>query len=299
MDGKELRKACGRFFGWLGLESCSLIIRFLPASWLYGFARAIAALGYRFALKQRRIALEGLELAFGQEKTCWEREQIAKDCFLNIAKGAVELIFLMQRPKLLRKRVSLAGRENLDVVLSKGRGVILVSGHFGNFPLLLAKLSLEGYPTAGIMRFMRDERVEKIFAEKRRRLGIKTIYSQPRKACVEESIRTLRQNGLLFIPLDQNFGTAGVFVNFFGRQAATATGPVVLAQRTGAGLVVCFIVRQPDDTQRIIFEPQIELDPTEATAVNIQRLTGIIESYIRQYPAEWGWIHRRWKTKPS
>jgi KDO2-lipid IV(A) lauroyltransferase len=78
---------------------------------------------------------------------------------------------------------------------------------------------------------------------------------------------------------------------------------VVLAQRTKATLLPCFILRQPDDTHKIIFEPALDLkegkDSRETILINIQRLTGIIESYIRRYPVEWGWIHRRWKSKPS
>lgn len=150
---------------------------------------------------------------------------------------------------------------------------------------------------------MRDMRIEKVFLEKRKRLGIKTIYSQPRNTCVNNTISSLRDNEIVFIPIDQNFGTGGVFVNFFGRRAATATGPVVLAQRTKAALVPCFIVRQDEDTHRIIFEKPLELlegkDTEETIMINIQRLTDIIESYIRKYPAEWSWVHRRWKSKPN
>ena len=92
-------------------------------------------------------------------------------------------------------------------------------------------------------------------------------------------------------------------MEFFGRKAATATGPVILAQRTKAAILPCFIVRQKDDTQKIIFEQPLELQlgstEKETIILNIQRLTSIIETYIRRYPAEWGWIHRRWKSKPS
>jgi lauroyl/myristoyl acyltransferase len=87
-------------------------------------------------------------------------------------------------------------------------------------------------------------RVEKIFFEKRKAYGVHTIYSQPRNECVNNTIAALRNNELIFIPIDQNFGTGGIFVKFFGRQAATATGPVVLAQRTKAALIPCFILRQ-------------------------------------------------------
>ena len=303
MDSKKIRKSIGRLFGWLGLNFSSLIIKVIPERGIYSFAKNFASLGFIIASKQRKIALESLTIAFGQDKTKCEIEQIAKDCFIFMAKAGLELMFFMDKPELLKKRVEFVGRENLDNALSRGKGVILVSAHFGNFPVMLAKLSLEGYKTASIMRYMRDERAEKFFVAKRTQVGIKTIYSQPRKACVENSIRTLRNNELLFIPIDQNFGTGGVFVDFFGKKAATATGPVVLALRTKAAVIPCFIVRQKDDTHKIIFEEPLNLEEgrtfQETISINIQKLTDIIESYIRKYPAEWGWIHRRWKSRPS
>lgn len=303
MDFKKIRKSFGRFSGWLGLILCSLIIKLIPARTLYGFAKGISSLAYSFAVKQRQIALDSLGIAFGNDKTNQEIEQIAKDCFTFMAKSAVELMFLMDKPVQLKERVSIEGQENLDRALSFGRGVILVSAHFGNFPLLLGRLALEGYKAAGIMRPMRDGRVEKIFLKKRNKFGVKTIYSQPRSVCVNNTIQALRNNELVFIPVDQNFGTGGVFVNFFGRQAATAVGPVVFAQRTKAMLLPCFIIRQLDDTHKIIFEPALNLtqgkDAQDTIFINTQELTGVIERYIRKYPAEWGWIHRRWKSQPS
>lgn len=301
MDSKQIRKSVGRFFGWLGLNLCSLIIKIIPRCLLYRAAGWLAAISYRLAGKQRKIALESLSIAFGKEKTPAELTHIAKDCFTFMAKSGFEVLFFIDRPNLLKKQIEITGRDNLDSALAEGRGVILVSAHFGNFPLMLAKLSLEGYKTSGIMRYMRDERTEKFFLVRRIRLGIKTIYTQPRKVCVENSLRVLRNNELLFFLLDQNFGTAGVFVDFFGRKAATATGPVILAKRTQAKILPCFIIRQKDDTLKIIFEPALELERgnngEKAVVNNVQRITNIIESYIRKYPAEWSWIHRRWKSR--
>jgi KDO2-lipid IV(A) lauroyltransferase len=303
MDSKKIRTSISRFFGWLGLNTCSLIVKFIPARFIYGFAKNIGSLGYRIAKKQRTTTLESLTIAFGRDKSRQEIEQIARDCFTFLAKAGVELVFLMDRPALLMKRVNLVGKHNLDNALAKGNGVILASAHFGNFPLLMSRLALSGYKIGGIMRAMRDTRVENIFLEKRNRFKIKTIYSQPRSVCVNNTLEALRNNEVVFIPIDQNFGTGGVFVDFFGRKAATATGPVVLAQRTKAALLPCFIVRQKDDTHKIIFEEPLNLekgkDPQETVVINIQRLTNIIEHYIRIYPAEWGWVHRRWKTKQS
>jgi KDO2-lipid IV(A) lauroyltransferase len=303
MNLKKIRKVVNRFGAWLGIQICSLIVRVIPPSYLYVFAEKAAGLAYLLAAKHRKIALESLQIAFGAQKSPEEIQRIAKDCFRNIAKGAVELMFFFDKPHLLGEKVSIVGKEHLDNALAKGNGVILVSAHFGNFPLLLGRLAVGGYKAGGIMKPMHDAKMEEIFRKKRSKYGVRTIYSQPRNACVNETIQALRNNELIFIPIDQNFGTGGVFVEFFGQKAATATGPVVLAQRTKAALLVCFIIRQPDDRHTIVFEPEVRLEektsPRETVLINIQKLTSIIELYIRKYPAEWGWIHRRWKSKPG
>lgn len=303
MDWKKRIKVIKRFFARVAIHICSLIVRFTPRAIMYGFAAVVAKLGYLIAGKQRKIAFNSLTTAFGKEKNPEQIRKIAKDCFAFMAKSAIEMVYMVERPALVKDRARFTGIEHLKEALDKGKGAILVSAHFGNFPLLMAKISLEGYPISGIIRYMRDEKADKILNEKRRRLGIKTIYSQPRKTCVENSIKVLRNNELLFIPLDQNFGTGGIFVDFFGKKAATATGPVILALRTKAVILPCFIIRNPDDTHKIIFEKEFQLEEAstqqQTIMVNIQRLTGIIESYIRKYPAEWGWIHRRWKSQQS
>ena len=169
---------------------------------------------------------------------------------------------------------------------------------------MLLRFAREGYKTNAIIRPTRDQEIEKRFLSQRTRLGLNTIYSVPRKECVDTSLKALRNNELVFIPLDQNFGSgAGVFVDFFGQKAATATGPVVFAMRTKAPLLPMFIIRQKDDTHKIIIEPPLYLeekaDDKETILVNTARITKVIERYIREYPQEWGWMHRRWKSQPK
>ena len=304
MNPKKLTKTGSRFFGWLTLLVCSLIVRFLPVRCLYAFAESLARIGFLIAVKQRKIALETLSIAFGQEKSHQELRKIAKDCFTFMASSGLETLFFMKYTQLLKERVVIENKHILDEALSRAKGVILVSGHFGNFPLMMLRLAFEGYSVGGIMRPMRDQRVERMFSKMRDSLGLRTISTQPRKACVEATIRALRNNEVISFQLDQNFGSgSGVFVEFFGQKAATATGPVVFALRTKAVILPCFIVRQKDNTHRIIFEQEFNLkqedDFNRMVLLNIQRLTEIIESYIRRYPAHWGWIHRRWKTRPK
>lgn len=301
-----LKDAGKRFRRLLARESlylCSLTVKALPRKWLYGFAKVVAQLAYHIAGKQQRIALESLDIAFGGQLEKREKVAIAQDCFRNMAKSGVELLSILEAPEVSRELVVIEGKRYLDEALSKGNGAIVVSAHFGNFPLALTRLRQEGYKVSVVLRKMRDDKVEDFLEKRRRMIGIHSIHSTPRKSCVDNSLKSLRNNELLFIQLDQNFGTAGVFVNFFGKQAATATGPVVLALRAQSPIIPLFIVRQPDDTHKIIIEPEVVIEKRdtndEAVRCNIQKITSIIESYIRKYPQEWGWIHRRWKSRPA
>ena len=147
-------------------------------------------------------------------------------------------------------------------------------------------------------------KAEEYLLEQRTKMELKTVYAVPRRECVSNSLKVLRENELLFIPLDQNFGSdAGVFVDFFGQKAATATGPVVFALRTKAPILPMFIIRETEDRHKIIIEPPLVLEEhaheEEMISMNTAKLTRIIERYIRRYPHEWGWMHRRWKSRPA
>ncbi len=287
-----------------GLYGSSWFINKLPYHAVKIMAAVFITIGYWFTVRQRRIAWESLQIAFGREKSANELKRIIWACFENLGRGMIELIYFMDHPAMIKQKVFLEGKEHLDKAFQEGNGVVAISAHFGNFPLMLLRFAREGYKTNAIIRPTRDQEIEKHFLNQRTKLGLKTIYSQPRKECVETSIRALRNNELVFIPLDQNFGSgAGVFVDFFGQKAATATGPVVFAMRTKAPLLPMFIIRQNDDTHKVIIEPPLYLEEKsndkDTIVINTARITRIIERYIRQYPQEWGWMHRRWKSKPK
>ena len=146
--------------------------------------------------------------------------------------------------------------------------------------------------------------IDKYLFEKRVQINIHTIYSSPRKECISQTLSALRANELIFFPMDQNFGTGGIFVDFFGMKAATATGPVIFARRTKASILPIFIIRnKKDNSSKIIIEAPLDIeelsDNKEAIQRTVQKITNIIEGYIRKYPEQWGWIHRRWKSRPA
>ncbi|MCX5681126.1 MAG: lysophospholipid acyltransferase family protein [Candidatus Omnitrophica bacterium] len=296
---KKIKRALARH----GLYGSSFVLTRLPYGLVRFLTHALISIGFLCIVRQRRIAEESLTIAFGREKNPQEIKKIFKNCFSNLGKGMIELIYFMAHPKMIKEKVHFEGKDHFDQALSQGKGVIIVSAHFGNFPLMLLRLAQEGYRANAIIRPVRDAKIEKYFQNQRTQLGLHTIYSQPRQACVTESLKVLRNNEFLFIPLDQNFGNgSGVFVDFFGEKAATATGPVVFALRTGSPIVPMFIVREKDDTHKIIVEPALTLekqgDEKQTIEHNVARITHIIERYIRLYPQEWGWMHRRWKSRP-
>lgn len=297
--GRWLSYVLGRFL----IGVCETIANAAPLSFLYGFANFLGMVGYRFALRHKRIAVESLTMAFGQEKSRQEIERIARACFNTMAGSAIEFFMFMRRPERIRRFVHVQGLEHLERALAQGKGVVAVSAHFGSFPLLLSRLALEGYKVHTLLRHMRDEKLDRLFEGKRDFMRVGSIYTQPRQACVSRSLQVLRNNEILFTQLDQNFGTGGVFVDFFGTKAATATGPIVFSMRTGAPLVPMFIYRVRGPEHQIVIEPPIEIEEgghrQERVVWMVTVLTSLIEQYIRRYPHEWGWIHKRWKARPK
>ncbi|MCR4336448.1 MAG: lysophospholipid acyltransferase family protein [Candidatus Omnitrophica bacterium] len=280
------------------------LIKRAPYCVVKGIMLSFLSVAFLFTIKLKRVAKESLDIAFGQEKTSQEKKKILKDCFYHFGRGMIEMMYFMNHPHLIKENIIIENRERLDEALRQGRGVVAVTGHFGNFPLMMLKLALEGYKVHVIMRRTRDSEIDEVLYDYRSRLGVGTIYTHPRKECVLESLKALRNNEIVFILLDQHFGSDGaVMVDFFGQKAATAPGAVVFAERAKCPIVPIFIRREKGDQSRIMIEPIFELqnyeDHQAMVQKNVERLTAIIEKYIRQYPQEWGWMHKRWKDKQS
>lgn len=247
----------------------------------------------------RNIAIENLKAAFGGEKTKDEIRRIARRAFENLSKNAVELINF---PKINKANLDRIIRvKNIDIIdsaLEKGKGALLITGHFGNWELLGATLRLKGYPGAAVGRRIYFERYDRYLNALRKVHDVNVIY---RDESPKKILRVLKDNGIVGILADQDMDSVdGVFVNFFGRPAYTPTGPVLLAKASGASIIPAFVIREGSRHTMIIEQP-IELIDTgnkEADlATNTQRWSDLLESYIRKYPDHWVWMHRRWKTQ--
>jgi KDO2-lipid IV(A) lauroyltransferase len=214
------------------------------------------------------------------------------------------MLYYLAHPEAVDDKITIEGVEHLDAAMARGKGVVAVTAHFGNFALMMLALARRGYAASSIIRPARDEKLSEYLHKKREEVGLGTVFAIPRKECISNSLKELRDGKLLFIPIDQNFGSGGgVYVDFFGQKAATATGPAVFAMRTGAMILPMFILREENDRHRIVIEPPVALkerdDEKEAITATMAKITSLIEAYIRRYPHEWAWMHRRWKSRPT
>jgi KDO2-lipid IV(A) lauroyltransferase len=259
----------------------------------------LANLIFGLAKSDKRRTYDNLRLCLGIKNKQYIAD-IAEGCFRHWGKSVIEV---MQFPKLTRKEVNqlvvFEGRENLDSALKAGRGVVLLTAHFGNWELLGASLTLNGYPLNVIAREVRSEKLQKLMEAHRGAAGMKVIY---RGASVKNGLRCLKRNEILGILPDVDTQTDGVFVDFLGRLAYTPIGPVAIALKTQALIVPAFIIRQPDDSHRIVIEKPLKLQITGQKdvdiQVNTQLITKVIEHYVRKYPTQWVWMHQRFKTQP-
>jgi len=277
----------------------------LPLKLIFILSDGLLSIGFFSLVGMRKIAKESLTIAFGKEKSEDEINQILHDCFFNLGRGYIEMFCYIQRPELILKKLRLTdgSLQNLENAIKENKGVVGVSAHFGSFSLMLLHLGKLGYPIHTILRPSRDEIMEKSFQTHRARMNFKTILSFPRYACIRQSLTILRKKEVVVVLMDQNTDEkSGVFVDFFNQKAGTPTGAVTFAMHTGSPILPMFTMRDGKDSHKIIIEPHFYLEikhtDEETLQHNVQRITNIIERYIRKYPTEWGWMNKRWKSKP-
>jgi len=266
--------------------------------------RGGAAAGRLAALAQpreRRRALEHLALAFpGSDEAFRRATARATARHLGTVLGEVAWLWSAPAAEILA-RSRFDGLEHLTCQLSPAGGAILVTGHCGNWEWLNLALGAAGVRMSVAAREVYDPRLDDIVQQLRGRFGGETVLRG--HGAGQRLVRALRGGSVLGILIDQDIDTPGAFVPFFGRPAWTPTGAAVLAVRTGRPLVPGYSRRAEDGTFRLVFEPPIVptvgADPEEEAARLTARLTARIEAWIREAPAQWVWMHRRWRRRPG
>lgn len=263
--------------------------------------RALGLLAYSGMPRYRKVAIANLRRAYGDEWDEAALQDLARQSFQNLGITLAE--FCLQMPRLTlesaRREVHFEGKQYFEEALSRGKGVVLVSAHYGNWELIGPRLAAEGYCVNGISRKADDAGMDRLIT------NIRTRHCRqiPRAQAAREGLAALRRNEVLAIGLDQNTAKGGIFVPFFGHPASTATGPAVFALKTGAAMIPTFCIREPNGDHVVKAWPPVYPCPTGERAADIQRLTGemtqVIEAQIRQRPELWMWLHNRWKHQPT
>jgi KDO2-lipid IV(A) lauroyltransferase len=260
----------------------------------------VSRMFYHLIPRQRLIATHNLRRAF-PEKSEGEILRIVRSVYRNMGIVAAEFFDI---PRLTKKNIAslveAEGVENCEKALAKRRGLLLFSAHFGNWELEAAAAALLIKPAVVIYRQLDSPLLEHLVLRVRSATGNIPLAKDH---AMRAMLRTLKQNGILGILIDQNMAWyEGVFVDYFGRPACTTDGLALLALHTGAPVLPAYIVRLPDGRYRLVFGPEVEVirtgDRDADVLANTQRFTKVIEQIVRRYPDQWLWVHQRWKTQP-
>lgn len=285
----------------LALEALIGVLRFLPLGLALPLGRGLGRLAFHLARGERRRAEENLRIAFPDGDDAFVEDTVRR-MFIGFGEHLMELVCVR---KVERRagwvRFEAEDRAILDTALGRGRGVVVLTGHIGNWELGARTLAQAGYEVVAVARESHDPGLQRIIEGFRAEGGVHTVLrGQPGAAM--KMLRQFRRGGSLFMLVDQDTDVASVFAPFFGRPAKTARAPADLCRRTGADLVAYFMHREgPGRGHQLVFRRIEVADTGDADADCLATTTAVnaaYEAWIRAHPADWAWFHRRWRSKP-
>ena len=267
----------------------------LPLNLGYKLAVFISDLHYFFADKDRLVVTQNLKEIF-PEKSNKEIAEIRINIFRNFAKYLVDFFRFEKLDKdFIEKNIRIENINYFNEAFLRGKGVIALTAHLGNWELGGVVIALLGYPFWAVALPHKDKRVDKFFNNQRERKGVKVI---PLGKAVRACLNVLKENKLLALVGDRDFTATGVVTEFFGKKALMPEGPAAFALKTGALIVPGFMLRNKDDSFTLRIEKPIEFVQTNNKQEDLRKLmslyTKIIEDYIRRCPDQWYMFRRFW-----
>ena len=276
------------------------LVRPLPRRWTLGLGRALGRLLADLDPRHVAIAAANMRQAFPH----WDeprRLRTARAVYAHFGQTLLDILWMADQPReRLLGLIVEDGRENADRVRAAGRGVVYVTGHFGNWEFYGVAFGWLGEPVGVVARPLDNPALETRLTAFRTRSG-NTVISKRR--ALQDILRLLRQGAGVAILVDQNVQEQdGIFVEFFGRLAATTTVAAALAVKTGCALLPVHCEALPDGRYKFVYGRPLEWTTTGNRQDDIARLTQalttVIEGWVRERPEQWLWMHRRWKTQP-
>jgi KDO2-lipid IV(A) lauroyltransferase len=298
-DGKGGLRERLEFWGAMAVV---LPVGSLPEPLAFALGRLLGRLWYSVDGRHRKIALENLARAFGDRTTAAEREAIARSHFIHLGYTFVETCRLRRLSAAeLERVVRVEGVEHLKRARERGRGIMVVTGHFGSWEVMGRAWPLLGEVGAFVARPLDNRLLEAWIAGIRTAGGNRVI---PKRHAFRHVVETLRRGGTVAMLIDQNVAREhGVFVDFFGTPACTTPAATLAARRTGATLLPAVCHRSAPGRFTMWIGKEIPVAVTGDNRRDIRattaEATAVLEAFIREHPEQWFWVHRRWKTRPE
>jgi KDO2-lipid IV(A) lauroyltransferase len=276
------------------------VVSRIPYRWAGAWGQAFGAVVFNLSTRERKKTLRNIRIAM-PKATEEEAHKLALSVWTKLGRNLFELIrwIHMTREQIVGKVARVRGWEHMEKALAAKKGVLVLTGHLGNWELLGGYVASR-MPTTAVAQNLYDPRFDELITWMRtEKLRVPMIK---RGMALRGILEALKKNWIVYALVDQDTGNDGVFVPFFGIQAWTQSGMARIAARTGAALVPAFLVRGADDQFELHVERAIEVAPTgnpeKDVLEMVRRYTESVESYVKAYPDQWMWMHERWKTRP-
>lgn len=279
----------------------SRLLRFLPEPLALALGSALGWTAGSVLGIRRRTILENLSRAFPNRSGRWRR-RVARRVMPHVAREGVTLLRLAALgPEEVRRRTVVSGLERVRSRLKEGRGVLILTGHLGNWEIGGSALAVRDIPLDVVARRQKNPLFDERIRQSREGLGMSVVY---RDEAPRRVLRSLRGGRAVALVADQNVHRGGIFVDFFGTAASTVRGPAVFALRTGAPVFLGVARRLPGWRARY----QVALTPLELPDMGdleqdahilTRRYMAALEDAIREIPEQYFWLHKRWKTRPK
>ena len=266
----------------------------LPLQLAYKIAVFISDLQYYFSPRDRKAVTNNLIVILSTNDDVSSR---VKEVFRNFGRYLLEFFRMAKflNKDYIKKNVKIENLHYLDDILKKGKGGIILTAHIGNWELGGVIMSMLGYPIVAVALPHKERPVNDLFNSQREARGVAVVQTN---GAIKKCIEALRQNKMVGLLADRDFGLTGEVMDFLGKKALIPKGPASFSEKTGAPILPTFLIREKEDLFTLTIEEPI-YPPKEGTEREIllaimKKYTSIIESKIREYPTQWLMFRKFW-----
>jgi KDO2-lipid IV(A) lauroyltransferase len=286
---------------YIGLKLLIVIVFLLGRKIARFFGKIIAFIVFYFVPFRKQLVLTNISLSFS-EKSKEEINRIAKNTYKTFIRVFIDMFFISKMPDEDIEKMLFYDKNMIEKALSKGKGLVLLSAHFGNWELSALAFAKK-YPVALIVAKQSNDFVDTMIESFRSKEGFNVLnFPRDDKMSFRKIVKVLRKNQVLAILGDQDAGHKGIFLPFMGRLASTPKGPAFFALRAGSPIITAFGVCQKDGSMKMKLE-EIQMPNSGNEEKDIEIINTIynkrLEGVIKENPDQWFWFHRRWNTRPN